>query len=173
MESNITLLTLLGVCAGSFTLLLWVYWALVFPIIQKQLLFRSQNNLDKFKLLGLEGDINPEGRLYSKIESFLSSSSAAFKHEGWVVRQRVPDSQIKDRSIRLKALIKEMDEQHPHIRHIVGDNLNALTSIYIAQRPFVVCVVIPLFTVSLFASSAKSWLNDKEVDFAASSLATS
>ena len=170
MTTELTWLSLFGIIAGGFSLFLWMYWALVFPLIRQQLVFRAENNLDKLRLLGLNGEISTGSKLYSQIFSFLENSKNATKQERWIFINSVPDSEVKDRSIRLRALLQEMDEAHPDIRRLVGDTMHTLSSLYVAQRPFVVCVVAPLFALSLFIQRAKSALSDKEVEFAVSSL---
>lgn len=164
-------LTLLGIVAFGFTIMMWFYWALALPILRRQLSFRTENALDRFKILGLTGEVPPGSRLYGQIAGFLEEARDATAREGYIIFERVSDEQIRDRSIRLKALLVEMDSANPNIRHMVGDTMNSLVSLYVAQRPFVVCVVVPLKAAAYFVLRLRDFVQAKEVEFAASSLA--
>lgn len=172
MTNHLALLILWGIVAVGFTIFLWIYWSLALPIIRRELFFKTENALDAFRILGLSGEIPPGSRLYAQISSFLQEAREATSKEGWISIIRVSDTEIKDRSIRLRALLAEMDNAHPDIRHIVAETMFSLTSLYIAQRPFVVCVMLPLQAMAYFVQRSRNFLIFKEVEFAASSLAT-
>lgn len=172
MNSTLTLLSLLGILAAGFTILLWAYWALVLPAIRRQLSFRVERALDRLRILGIRGEVESGGRPFLKIQGFLTEALEATCCDGWISIVKVSEEQIRERQFRLKALWVEMDNASPEFRGLVLEGMRALISLYVAQRPFVVCVVLPLKGLAYFVQRYRCILDEKEVHFAASSLAS-
>ena len=170
MNSNLTLLTLLAIAAGGFTILLWAYWGLVLPSIRRQLNFRVERALDRLKILGLGGEVPSGSRPYMNILRFLEDCLEATTRDGWVRFVKVSKDEMKDRKIRLKALWSEMDDASPELRTLVDEGMHSMVSLYVGQRPFVVCIILPLKGLAYFVQRYRGIVEEKEVTFAASSL---
>ena len=161
----------LGVGAVGFSILLWAYWALVFPIIRRQLKFRLESYLDRLRLLGLKNEVPMGGKLYATMDAFLSEAAEVAAGEGWISMVNDGPDEVRDRRIRLSALQRQMDEEHFEMRKLFEHTMEGLLSLYVAQRPFAVCVLVPILVCGFFMQRAKSLLVSKEIEYAAGALA--
>lgn len=168
-----TSLVLFGIASFAVVVALLFYWAIVFPVIRQRLVFRIENSLDKFKMMGLEGKIPQGGKLYGQIGGFLESAFEAANHEDTIFRfVPLPPDQVRENKIRLQALLAEVEStNHQDVRDILDYTVQNLFVMYLAQRPFTVLAAIPLIVGSYFVHCCKSALQSKELDIAASTWA--
>lgn len=161
----------LGVTAVGFSILLWSYWALAFPIVRRQLKFRMDARLDRMRLLGMSGEVPKGGKIFLTIESFLDKAACVAGGDGWIHLDVCSEEDAKARKVRLAALHQQMDDEHREIRMIFEATMEDLVGLYIAQRPFVVCSLVPIILCALFMQRAKQRLRATEIEYAAGALA--
>jgi hypothetical protein len=161
----------LGVAAVGFSILLWSYWALAYPIVRRQLKFRMDARLDRIRLLVMGGEIPRGSKIFLTMETFLEKSAEVAGGDGWIHFDVNGEDDARTRKIRLAAMHRQMDEEHLDIRKLFESTIEDLVALYIAQRPFVVCSLIPIILCAIFMQHAKQRLSATKIEYAAGALA--
>lgn len=167
MTTTLIWLEVFGVVFMSATLAAWFYQCLFLDVFRRLIGFRLENNLDQLKLSGLNGEI--QGRLFFKLKDFLEDAMEAPKAE--MVFINLPKSFVQGKKIRIQELLEDMNTSSVECRELVGNTLHMLAALYLVQRPFLFFMILPLALLSIFAQRYRRKQKEKEVEFAASSLA--
>ncbi|MEM9282109.1 MAG: hypothetical protein AAGA96_09800 [Verrucomicrobiota bacterium] len=162
-----------GIFTGTFLLLLWMYFALVFPLVRLQLTYRIERDFDRLRLMALEGKIEVGSELFGRLHRFVKLAYFGVQNDSWLVRKKVPPSDLKARELRLKALLEDFESADPELRQIVARTLDSVTGVYLAQRPLKIVFNIWTLIMRAWADSAKKRWTDREVRYTAASLAPS
>jgi hypothetical protein len=146
------------------------YWLIVFPVIRRKMAFRIENNLDSLRLMGLRGQVEACSKSYAKVQHFLvSARNAAFSAQ-WIAIRPMTKEESHAHEYALRELINDSDQYTPEVEGLVRNTMDDLVGLFFAQRPMVICVMMPIFALATWWGAAREVKEQKEVEYAAASL---
>lgn len=164
---------LLAACALGSGLLLWFYWAVVFPAVRLSILFRAEKQWLAFLISSREGGLPESGKLFSQVSRVLLDARLAAAGEHSLDSVKIAgEEEVRAYRVWLENLLAEISgPDASDVRETLHASMRNLMALYLAQRPMVAGTFLCMIAASYFINRYKATLAAKELDAAAYSLA--